>query len=84
MSENTRSAQIARARKAIRSLRRYTAAAAGLPPRVFAAAMTEARRCVLAAMNEEMYRQCQVLRDIYRPAIQEAATAAASKSRRAR
>jgi hypothetical protein len=38
----------------------------------------------LSDLDEEMYRQCQVLRDIYRPAIQEAATAAASKSRRAR
>ena len=39
----------------------------------------------LSDLDEELYRQCNILRDIYRPAIQEAATAAAKKSgRRAR
>jgi hypothetical protein len=39
----------------------------------------------LPDLDEELYRQCQVLRDIYRPAIQQAATEAAKKTaRRAR
>ncbi len=37
----------------------------------------------LSDLDEELYKQCQVLRDIYQPAIQEAATVA-TKSRRAK